>query len=302
MTDQDLTLRTTGSVLHRPRSYDLLVWVLTLGRERAFREKVVGLARLEGGESVLDVGCGTGTLTIAAKRMVGSGGRVCGIDASPEMIGRARDKNAKAGVEVDFRNAVVEALPFGDGEFDVVLASMMLHHLPEDVRRKCVCEIRRVLKPDGRLLAVDLGGAVEERRGLIARFHRHKPNDFDLGTVVPLLGDAGLMCVERGAVGFGDLQYILAAPEGVSWKPTSVQAEGKAEERGRTRVRAWMLLAGVIGLLVVLGSHAAAIYYGVSYRVLPTAVVAGAIVLIVVKHLGVLGSVYSLLRGRLRRG
>src|SRR3712207_4299905 len=85
---------TAGLVLHgaTARYYDVMAWLMTLGRERKFREKLVDLARLRPGESVLDVGCGTGTLAIAAKRRVGPTGEVYGIDASPEMIVRASKK------------------------------------------------------------------------------------------------------------------------------------------------------------------------------------------------------------------
>src|SRR5208283_3977610 len=145
---------TTGRVIHWAFAYDLLVWVLTLGRERAFREKTLELAHLAPGESVLDVGCGTGSLAIAAKLCVGQTGTVNGIDASAEMIARARKKAAKAGSEVNFQTAVVETLPFSDHAFDVVLSTVMLHHLPDVARHKCIEEIRRVLKPGGRMLAV----------------------------------------------------------------------------------------------------------------------------------------------------
>lgn len=74
--EQNLTSYTTGRVLHSAALYDLLLWLVSLGRERSFREKVLGLARLQPGESVLDVGCGTGTLAIAAKGHVGQIGSV----------------------------------------------------------------------------------------------------------------------------------------------------------------------------------------------------------------------------------
>src|SRR5262245_44549049 len=90
---RNLTPSTPGSVLHWAARYDLMVWLFMLGRERAFREKALRLVRLAPGDSVLDVGCGTGTLAIAAKSHVGPTGTVCGIDASPEMIARA-DKKA----------------------------------------------------------------------------------------------------------------------------------------------------------------------------------------------------------------
>jgi demethylmenaquinone methyltransferase/2-methoxy-6-polyprenyl-1,4-benzoquinol methylase/phosphoethanolamine N-methyltransferase len=90
------------------------------------------LAGLKAGESVLDVGCGTGTLAIAAKHRVGSSGRVYGIDASPEMIARARKK---AAAEITFEKALVENLPFQDTNFDVVLCTTVLDHLPDKDER-----------------------------------------------------------------------------------------------------------------------------------------------------------------------
>src|SRR5437879_13713515 len=105
-----------------------------LGREGAFREKVLRLARLQPGEAVLDVGCGTGTLAIAAKRQVGPTGTVYGVDASPEMLARAGKKARKAGVEIFFKNGLVEALPFPDAHFAAVLSTVMLHQLPRRLR------------------------------------------------------------------------------------------------------------------------------------------------------------------------
>jgi ubiquinone/menaquinone biosynthesis C-methylase UbiE len=194
--------------MHWAARYDLLVWLLTLGREPVFRDRVVGLARLAPGECILDVGCGTGTLAIAAKRVLGPTGTVHGIDASPEMIARARKKAKKAGVEVEFAHAVAETLPFPDARFDVVLTSMVIHHLPRDERQHCFREMRRVLKPRGRLLAVDLGGPGKKKRGLIAHFHRH--HRFDIRDVVPMLSEAGLSDVESGEVGFSDLRFVRA--------------------------------------------------------------------------------------------
>jgi ubiquinone/menaquinone biosynthesis C-methylase UbiE len=107
---------TTGRVLHWAARYDLLVWLLTHGRTRAFRERLVNLAHLASGESVLDVGCGTGSVAIAAKGRVGAGGKVFGIDASSEMIARATAKAARAGIDVFFKNAVAETLPFPDAQ------------------------------------------------------------------------------------------------------------------------------------------------------------------------------------------
>jgi ubiquinone/menaquinone biosynthesis C-methylase UbiE len=207
-TDGNLTSTTAGRVLHSAALYDLLLRVITLGREQGFREKVLRLARLQPGEAVLDVGCGTGTLAITAKRHVGTTGRVCGIDASSEMIARASKKARKAGAEVVFQNAVAEALPFPDAQFDTVLTTVMLHHLPPKVRQQCAHEIRRVLKPGGRVLAVDFGGADQERKTLFGRLHRH--GYVKLPDIIAVLSEAGLNSVESGAVGISDLHFVLA--------------------------------------------------------------------------------------------
>jgi ubiquinone/menaquinone biosynthesis C-methylase UbiE len=207
--DGRTTAGTKGLILHSAvRYYDVLAGLLTLGRERAFRERLVGLARIEPGETVLDVGCGTGTLAIAAKRRVGPEGVVHGIDASPEMIARARRKAAKAGMDVVFETGVVESLPFPDARFDVVLSTLMLHHLPRTGRQQCVREIRRVLRPGARLLAVDFATPARERRGLLDRIHRH--GHVPLRDIVELLSEAGLRVVESGPVRVRDLQFALA--------------------------------------------------------------------------------------------
>jgi ubiquinone/menaquinone biosynthesis C-methylase UbiE len=199
--------KTPGLILHKAAQYDLLLWLLTFGRERSFRERALGLARLSAGESVLDIGCGTGTLAIAAKRLVGGKGHVCGIDASPEMIARAGKKARKAGLGIDFRNALVEAMPFPDGQFDVVLSTLMLHHLPGKLRSQCAAEVRRVLKPGGRLLAIDFGTA-PGTKGIVVHFHRH--GHINLAEMVTIFREAGLNVGDQGAVGIGELEYVVA--------------------------------------------------------------------------------------------
>jgi len=195
-------------VLHWAYGYDLLIRLFLLGREQILREKTLDLAGLQPGDSVLDVGCGTGTLAIAAKRRVGPTGAVYGIDASPEMIARARKKARKTGVEVTFENAVVEKLPFADGTFDAVLSTMMLHHLGRKTRQQCACEMRRVLKLGGRVLAVDFGEPAHDSRSILSRFHRH--GHVKLPDLIVALNEAGLKTVESGALGIRDLQFVLA--------------------------------------------------------------------------------------------
>ena len=204
--EPDAAQRTHGLLIEWAARYDLLAWLLTHGRERQLRERFIELAGLVPGEAVLDVGCGTGTLAIAASRRVGPSGIVCAIDASPPMIARARRKATKAGVDVDFRVAVAESLPFPDGQFDVVLSTLMLHHLPRKTRQQCAGEIKRVLRVGGRVLAVDFGRG--NGRGLMSHFHRH--GHVDMKDIVTLLEEAGLRPIRSGPVGMNNLNFVLA--------------------------------------------------------------------------------------------
>jgi ubiquinone/menaquinone biosynthesis C-methylase UbiE len=199
----------TGSVVHWAARYDLLIGLLTLGKERQFRERLVELAHLQRDESVLDIGCGTGSLALAAARSVGPSGAVHGIDASPEMIARARKKSTKAGLSIVFEVALAQSLPFPDSQFDVVLSTVMLHHLPRDGRGEAVREARRVLRPGGRLLAVDFGRSTAQKKGLLGHIHRH--GGVDATALMGLATDAGLTVIESGPAGKWDLQFVLAS-------------------------------------------------------------------------------------------
>ena len=187
--------------------YDLLMWLITLGRETRFRELLLAPARLRQGENVLDVGCGTGSLALTAKRIVGPAGRVHGIDASRPMIARAKSKAAKKGIGAHFDVASADALPFPDRAFDVALSTVMLHHLPKATRVVAVSEMRRVLGPGGRALLVDFAGA---RNGTGPRMHFHRHGHVDPRALGELAVDAGLQVVESGPVGKWHLQYVLA--------------------------------------------------------------------------------------------
>jgi ubiquinone/menaquinone biosynthesis C-methylase UbiE len=204
--DEHTAPGTHGLVLNWAARYDLLAWLLTHGRERELREAIIRLAELQTGNDVLDIGCGTGTLAIAATRHVGTTGAVTGIDASPPMIARAKRKAGKAAAPSTFHVAVAENLPFPDRRFDVVFSTLMLHHLPRKTRQQCAEEIRRVLKADGRVVAVDFGRA--KRRGLLAHFHRH--GHVDVEDIVKLFVEAGLTPVRTGPLGMNDLNFVVA--------------------------------------------------------------------------------------------
>ncbi|HEX9837959.1 MAG TPA: methyltransferase domain-containing protein [Anaerolineales bacterium] len=147
--------QTEGRLIRWAPYYDMAVNVTTLGQARRLREMTVDHALIQPGDSVLDVGCGTGEVTLRAKMRAGKAGQVFGIDPAPEMITVARNKAARKGLEIDFRVGVIESLPFSDASINVVTSSLMMHHLPENLKIRGLAEIYRVLKPGGRLLIAD---------------------------------------------------------------------------------------------------------------------------------------------------
>lgn len=209
MADEAALSRPVGAVLHSGLLYDLSLGLRFFGRERAFREKLLALAHLVPGETVLDVGCGTGTLAILARRHVGASGAVYGIDASGQMIARAKAKARRADIEVEFQTTPAQALPFPDASFDVLLATLMLHHLGRNGRRELAGEMRRVVNADGRVLVVDFETSTRKSRGLAARIHRGH-GSVGLREVIALLGAAGLRVTESGTVGTKNLHFALA--------------------------------------------------------------------------------------------
>ncbi len=150
-------LHTEGRTIRWARLYDFGTTLLSFGRISALRRKTVDLAGIAPAERVLDVGCGPGRLAILAATLVGPTGQVCGIDPAPEMVELARRNAARAGSAVRFEVGLIEALPYADDHFDVGLSSLMLHHLPDELKRRGLAEVRRTLKPAGRFVAVDFG-------------------------------------------------------------------------------------------------------------------------------------------------
>ena len=191
-----------------PRIYDLLVLILTRGRDRAYRKDLLDLAGIAAGSRVLDVGCGTGTLGIAAWHRSQPGGSVVGVDISRKMLAAARRKADRAGLDIPFQQADAAQLPFEDASFDIVIIATVLHMVPEDSRSLCLREASRVLVRGGTLLAIDYAGKPDERKHLSARHGRH--GAFDLHIFRDFLSKVGFARIDGGALGWLSLHYLRA--------------------------------------------------------------------------------------------
>jgi ubiquinone/menaquinone biosynthesis C-methylase UbiE len=200
------SVETQGHVLNWGWRYDVMLWwsnVLSGGKWHELEQQIIEQACLQPGEAVLDVGCGTGTLALAAFTRVGAKGRVVGIDPGPKQINRARAKARRAGHPLDFQVGVIERLAFPDRSFDVVLSTFVMHLLPEELKRQGVKEIARVLEPGGRLLIVD----TRRPEGPSERPVHTGPWNSGIQDQPPLLKEAGCVQIESGEIKTGTSKF-----------------------------------------------------------------------------------------------
>lgn len=144
-----------------------------LGFQRALLP-LLAQAELQPDHAVLDIGCGTGTLAILIKQRHPTV-TVIGLDPDPRALARATRKAARAAVQVRFDRGFADALEYPAAAFDRVFSSMMFHHLPKDDRTRVLEEVRRVLKPGGRLELLDFAGGAPSMLAHVFHGRRASP-------------------------------------------------------------------------------------------------------------------------------
>lgn len=158
------------------RDYDWINNVLSLGSGYWYRGEVLRRAGVAEGSRVLDVATGTGPVAAVAKEIVGASGRVVGLDPSAGMLGIARTK-----VDGQFVQAIGEALSFRSEVFDVLTMGYALRHVSD--LRAAFADYRRVLKPDGRVVIMEISmPSSRVGRGLLRVY---------MGVVAPLVARVG---------------------------------------------------------------------------------------------------------------
>ena len=179
-------------------------------------------AGIRPGDTVLDLGSGTGVDVFLAAKAVGPDGRVVGVDMTPEMIARAWNNAVKGGYRnVEFRLGDIEALPVDDGSVDVVISNCVINLAPD--KRRVFAEMVRVMKPGGRFSISDVvtyGGVPESIRKDVALWTGCIAGATDRDEYLHIIREAG----------FADVRIASSVaydyPKGDDYGVMSVTAEG----------------------------------------------------------------------------
>lgn len=184
-----------------------------LGYGLTFKRKVLELAQIQDGERVLDVGAGSGTFLVEAKKCYPHS-EIIGIDPDKNILKIAQNKLKQAGIDAKLIEGYAQELPFPDATFDIVVSTLIFHHMPTPVKKQAIQEIHRVLKVKGRFLLVDFG----KPDALVETVLLNIGSIFDgrenmranlTGRVPKLLKDAGFEVGEI-APRYKGIQFLLA--------------------------------------------------------------------------------------------
>jgi len=185
-------------------------------REGAWRGGLVRDVLHGGPRAVLDLGCGTGTLTVAMEDAAPQAS-LTGVDGDPQVLERARAK-ARPGSSIAWVESLADALPFEDASFDRVVSSLLFHHLVPEVKRAALAEARRVLRPGGRLHVADWGRPRDPAMAMAFFALRlvdglENTRDHATGAFPAMLADAGFGGVRlenRLRTAWGSLELLSA--------------------------------------------------------------------------------------------
>lgn len=181
------------------RLYDPLIKLLL--REDELKSELIRMARITESSDVLDVGCGTATLTLMIKR-ARPAARVVGLDGDERILEVARNKVAKSGMDIALDKAMSFDMPYPDGAFDRVVTCLVLHHMSAANQERTLKEVLRVLCPGGELHIADFeishGRLGHLMTHLLGRFRKVAENR--KGLLPDMMAQAGFVSVaQRGS-------------------------------------------------------------------------------------------------------
>ncbi len=170
--------------------YDpLLKWGM---REETFKRRLIERAKIKPKMNVLDLGCGTGTLTVMLKRSEPLA-NVTGMDGDPEVLSIARSKAVEANLDIQWDKGMAYKLPYPDSSYDLVVSSLMIHHLNSADKVRAFQEVHRILRLGGWFQIVDFGRPYNLLTRIQTRvmFHLEEAADNFEGRIQPILQEAG---------------------------------------------------------------------------------------------------------------
>lgn len=173
----------------------VLKWVL---HEDIFKNDLVRRANIQPGDHVLDLGCGTGTLTILIKQHQPAA-TVVGLDGDSHVLDIAHVKAQQTNTALSLVEGMAFQLPHADATFSQVLSSLVFHHLTTQNKQRTLYEAYRVLKPGGELHILDFGVPHTVLAHLISLITRWLEEVLDnvLGLLPMMLQRAGFVQVEE---------------------------------------------------------------------------------------------------------
>lgn len=187
-------------------------------REGGWRSRLVEQSLSGAGPTrILDLGCGTGAMTLALARACPSA-TLIGVDGDPDVLERARRKAHAEGIELELHEALANRLPIADADVQCVVSTLVFHHLAPSAKRDALAEVWRVLVPGGRLLICDFGRAsdpamraaffVVQLLDGFANTREHARGE--LPQIVSQAGFSDVTVLDRYRTGAGTLELIEA--------------------------------------------------------------------------------------------
>ncbi len=209
-------------IAHR---YDTVNTVISAGTDSGLRRRAAHETGLQPGGSALDVACGSGKLTAELAKLAGQGGRVVGLDFSPQMLEIARRDHPR----IEFTEGDALSLPFDEATFDAATIAFGLRNLADPVRG--LREMLRVVRPSDRVVVLEF---VRPPRGLVGGAYR-----IYLRTLLPAIG--GLLSGQPAAY-----RYLS---DTVDSYRTPAELRDMAIEAGWSEIRFRGLVMGTVGIL-----------------------------------------------------
>ena len=166
--------------------------------EITMKQSLVEQANIQKGYRILDIGCGTATLTMLIKRSQPES-VVFGLDGDLQILKKARDKIFRAELDIGLVKGLSTDLPFADNFFDRVFCSLILHHLTQENKTKTLKEASRILYHFGELHILDFAEPTNPVMAMISLYMRHSERTYELikGFLPKMLNGAGFIDIKK---------------------------------------------------------------------------------------------------------